>query len=356
MAVLSRSAWTTAKNQAPAIKRDQTEIYLHYPGQPGAIGRASQAATARRLRNYRVMHTRGQYSEIAYNWAVDQDGRIWELRGKRQCGGNGGQTTNRRGQAILVLTGNTEQPTEDCIRGINECIAMIRDWQPTARTIRGHRESFEASTVCPGEPIMRLIKAGAFTGNVAQSVPEAVKDAARPWRDSPRAKSMEAAQVERIQKLLGVKADGVYGDKTGTAVSAVQAALELTPDGVWGPATEDAVTTLNELKKDTERLIAFGEQIHWRTDVTKKAVEELPAAIFAHKVPLEGDFKGQSGDAAGIRKWYAHDVKRIVDAVREQGQQNAVVREDVAALGAGLIALDKKVDALVEALTESKPA
>lgn len=334
MTVLSRSAWTTAKNQAPAIKRDQTEIYLHYPGQPGAIGRGSVAATAQRLRNYRLMHTRGQYSEIAYNWAVDQDGRIWELRGKRQCGGNGGQTTNRRGQAILVLTGNTEQPTEDCIRGINECIAMIRDWQPTARTIRGHRESFEASTVCPGEPIMRLIKAGAFTGKAAQSVPEAVKDAARPWRDSPRVKGMDAGVVEGVQKLLGLTDDGIYGDKTGTAVAAVQASLELTPDGIWGPATEAAVSKIDDIHDRVTRYLD-----------TKTS--HVARQVWEHQIELKGsEFEGKISTPGTKFIWLDHE--------RETGE--AAIRRDIDAIGAGLIALDKKVDALVKALADHKGA
>ena len=66
------------------------------------------------------------------------------------CGGNGGTTTNRRGQAILVLVGNNEQPTQDAIEGVRWAIAHIQEKHPGAKKVLGHRDSFEASTACLG--------------------------------------------------------------------------------------------------------------------------------------------------------------------------------------------------------------
>lgn len=55
-----------------------------------------------------------------------------------------------------------------------------------------------------------------------------------PWRTSKRVAGMTAAEVRRIQQLVGVTADGIYGDKTGTAVAAIQAVLEV-PRRSLGP-------------------------------------------------------------------------------------------------------------------------
>ena len=43
--------------------------------------------------------------------------------------------------------------------------------------------------------------------------------------------------AQAVQVLVGCEADGIYGNKTKTAVAAVQAAAGLNPDGVCGPKT-----------------------------------------------------------------------------------------------------------------------
>ena len=163
----SRSEWLGKGHTAPTLKRAQTEIYIHHPGSPGTIGRESHSATVSRLRGYHRMHTVSNgWSDIAYNYAVSQNGDVYSLRGRdRQCGGNGGTTTNRRGQAILVLVGNNEQPTQDAIEGVRWAIAHIQEKHPGAKKILGHRDSFEASTACPGSILHGMVKSGVFYGS-----------------------------------------------------------------------------------------------------------------------------------------------------------------------------------------------
>ena len=163
----SRSDWLGKGHTAPTLKQAQTEIYIHYPGSPGTIGRESHSATVSRLRGYHRMHTvTNGWSDIAYNYAVSQNGDVYSLRGRdRQCGGNGGTTTNRRGQAILVLVGNSEQPTQDAIEGVRWAIAHIQEKHPGAKKILGHRDSFEASTACPGNILHGMVRKGVFYGS-----------------------------------------------------------------------------------------------------------------------------------------------------------------------------------------------
>lgn len=126
-----------------------------------------------------------------------------------------------------------------------------------------------------------------------------------PWRTSKRVAGMTTDQVRRIQQVVGVTVDGIYGDKTGTAVAALQAVLELPSDGVWGPATEAAVSKLED---KIDRLIAFGEQIHWRVDT-------MPQRILDEPVDLEGAWKGQQSTLRRMRAWYAEDLRQIKEGV-----------------------------------------
>lgn len=185
MAYYSRSSWTSSAKSAVALAgtgRTQTEIYIHYPGQAAAIGKASVESQKARLRGYLRLHkvARG-WADIAYNVAVDQRGNVYELRGiDRQCGANGGTASNRRGQAILVLVGNNEAPTAECIAGIKDAVSRIRKVHPTAKRIRGHQQSPDASTACPGSHLMRLVRSGALEPGAVTKVPSGGASAPAP--------------------------------------------------------------------------------------------------------------------------------------------------------------------------------
>jgi peptidoglycan hydrolase-like protein with peptidoglycan-binding domain len=49
--------------------------------------------------------------------------------------------------------------------------------------------------------------------------------------------SKDTDRVEKLQKLLGIKVDGVFGDTTELAVKKYQKKNGLTQDGVVGPTT-----------------------------------------------------------------------------------------------------------------------
>lgn len=54
------------------------------------------------------------------------------------------------------------------IAAVDGLLAQVKDGYPSVDYLRGHRESPDASTSCPGDQIMQLITDGAFTfdGNV----------------------------------------------------------------------------------------------------------------------------------------------------------------------------------------------
>jgi hypothetical protein len=57
--------------------------------------------------------------------------------------------------------------------------------------------------------------------------------------------------VKRIQRALGIKADGVLGPKTRRAIKRFQRAHDLKPDGVAGPATLEALGLAGKPKNGT---------------------------------------------------------------------------------------------------------
>ena len=194
MAYYSRSSWTSAGKGGTVLKgtgRTMTTIYIHYPGSGGTIGKASVASTKSRLEGYRRQHKNGNgWADIAYNVAVDQSGNVWELRGiDRQSGANGGTASNRSGQAILVLVGNNEAPTAECVAGIKDAVRRIRAVHPKAKTIRGHQQSPDASTACPGAHLMKLVRSGGLEpGASVPSVPAGGASAPKPSKPATKGK------------------------------------------------------------------------------------------------------------------------------------------------------------------------
>ena len=231
MAYYSRSSWTSAGKGGTVLKgtgRTMTTIYIHYPGSGGTIGKASVASTKSRLEGYRKQHKNGNgWADIAYNVAVDQSGNVWELRGiDRQSGANGGTASNRSGQAILVLVGNNEAPTAECVAGIKDAVRRIRAVHPKAKTIRGHQQSPDASTACPGAHLMKLVRSGGLEpGASVPSVPAGGASAPRPSKPAVTkgGKLVEdgrlgTATVKVLQKRLGVTQDGRAGEDTWKAL------------------------------------------------------------------------------------------------------------------------------------------
>ncbi|MCL6424358.1 N-acetylmuramoyl-L-alanine amidase [Brachybacterium sp. JHP9] len=256
-----------------------------------AIGLESRQGVIARLQSIldgHMNHPTEPYVDIAYNWAVDQVGRIWELRGKRQSGANGTSESNRVGQSILCLVGNTEAPTTELVASVNHLITYIREWQPSALSVFGHQDS--VPTQCPGQQIMKLIAAGAFggvspipkfdDGNIGVPIPEIpgmqvginVDGRLGEWTVKVLQRRLGITADGRagsgtwraLQSFLGTPSDGIVANQSYTAdelgngisggwqftgrnssgssmVRALQAYIGVSVDGVWGEGTTAAL-------------------------------------------------------------------------------------------------------------------
>ena len=170
---LARSAALKApptKELTPMASSEVLGFALHWPGTTSPIGPATASSIGRRLEAYRRMHTdttsvKHGWSDIGYQMAIDQAGRVWALRGIRyRSAANGDATTNRRYGAVLLMVGPGEEPTKAMVQAIRDF--RVQQWlkmYPTARTIVGHQSIRPQGTECPGPKVMDLLGSNVLT-------------------------------------------------------------------------------------------------------------------------------------------------------------------------------------------------
>lgn len=166
LAYLPRTAWnarTPSKPPRPLQPGPVRGIVLHYP----AMGKRhlfAQADVARALRGWQDFHMDDrEWSDIAYQIAVDQAGRKWKLRGlTTMSGANGNEELNEQYGAILLVVGDSETPTGALITSTREVIADFRRLNIKANLIKPHSAVRPDGTKCPGDPVRGLIASGQF--------------------------------------------------------------------------------------------------------------------------------------------------------------------------------------------------
>jgi hypothetical protein len=155
----------------------------HYPGTPkpiNAVGDAGFRRVCSALRGWQDYHMNGRgWSDIAYQVAVDQEGRAYTLRGiNTQSGANGNATANEDFGAVLLILGNDEAPSDKMIATAKAVHADFRKRYPNCRVrpyghqeVRQHTSSGEITTSCPGTRVMALIRAGKLDAATAPVKP-----------------------------------------------------------------------------------------------------------------------------------------------------------------------------------------
>ncbi|MCM2675561.1 peptidoglycan recognition protein family protein [Alkalicoccobacillus plakortidis] len=116
--------------------------------------------------------------------------------------------------------------------------------------VLGHREFQGASTACPGINMDQVRKAlgegKTYTPPKTEVKPVTVT---APTPSKPRTlrldtkNMMNGEDVKKVQRAVGVKADGWFGSETDKAVRAYQASLNLDADGIVGALTWEAIDT-----------------------------------------------------------------------------------------------------------------
>jgi hypothetical protein len=147
-------------------------LACHWPGSTqDAIGDPGQEAIASRLRAYRDYHVnvRG-WSDIGYNMAIDQGGRVWDCRGITRVGAHCASRTNPDANhewvGVLFIVGDSEPLTPAATRAFQEFrySVFLEHW-PGRTRLTGHGRAPGvpgAQTSCPGPHVAAELPDGAL--------------------------------------------------------------------------------------------------------------------------------------------------------------------------------------------------
>jgi hypothetical protein len=210
--ILPRSAWAA---RAPTC-RSLTNPYrmvVHHTASPTNDSMTPE----QRLRQTQAYHmdSRG-YCDIAYNFLMSRDARVWEGRGD---GVLGGHTLNQNaGNMALCIIGTY---TTDTLTPQQECAAAgWMAWQSSLHgialnrtNIKGHREW--GSTECPGQRVFDRL--GALVQQASTSC-AGTPPPAPPWAAAFVGQSFVGAHLGAVTLELGSTVDGWFELRnTGTA-------------------------------------------------------------------------------------------------------------------------------------------
>jgi hypothetical protein len=264
-----RSAWTStprpASKLAAMVPWEVEGVALHYTGSTKPLGQtASLALSARRLEGERRFHVnpppkgRG-WSDIAYNVAIDVEGRVFDARGiAYRSAANGNAAVNRRYGAVTWLIGVGDKPTPAMVNA-------FREWRqtywlaqyPHAAAVVGHRDLY--ATECPGDPAYALVRSGDLTTGVDVPLTDAEIDAiATRTRDKILAVTYGSSSDGKpftLAMLLGevrvnaikaatITATGVDVDELATAIAAQLPPGQVDPKIIASAVAEELAARL----------------------------------------------------------------------------------------------------------------
>jgi hypothetical protein len=164
--VQPRSAWGARAHRCSTRDSDFYRMALHHTA---ARATANVELALRQAQSYH-MDGRG-YCDIAYHFAVAQDGRVFELRPMPFRGGH--TLNNNTGNIGIVFVGcfdgacGNDQPSDQLMgsgAGIVAMLSQLEGIEINSDRVRGHRDHSGAQTACPGanlHPRLEEIRAGA---------------------------------------------------------------------------------------------------------------------------------------------------------------------------------------------------
>jgi hypothetical protein len=215
---MARSAWTTAARGGSQLTGSKlVGIAVHWPGTTSnAYGVESASKVAARLRGWWDYHvnTRG-WSDIGYNMAIDQAGRVWDLRGLSRvgahCASDANPDANHEWIGVLFVLGDEERPTAEMIRAFQDFRwdVFLPRW-PNRGSLTGHGRAPGvpgAQTSCCGPYAAAKILDGTLAKRPSTPTPE-------PEPEPPIRKDSDMALLlrggsSRRRLILGDQALGV---------------------------------------------------------------------------------------------------------------------------------------------------
>ena len=205
-----RSYWTSTPQGVNYYDDDQRipqlvaaklqGLAIHYPGDGNLIyANLTKGQVGEKIRAYWRHHvlTR-KWSDIGYQAAIDQAGRVWDLRGlsyrPAAHASPANPDANEEFGAVLFVIGNSEMPSARLIAAFNTWARerWLKRW-PKATKLTVHRRVPGAKTVCPGSRTVALVD----TGKLHLGGPSTRPPATSPTKPSVSlSKLIEAARTD----------------------------------------------------------------------------------------------------------------------------------------------------------------
>lgn len=186
------------------------------------------------VEDIRKMHLARGFNDVGYHYIIKRDGTVQKGRADNVVGAHvAGHNTGSLG---ICCIGGIERATGPNVGVDNRTqaqkdatVLLVQDLlrkHPTAQVV-GHRDMPGAKTQCPG------FNAQSWWASVDTGSAETVTIKEMPV--IRRGSTGEA--VRQAQRLMGLKADGMFGPRTEAAAIAFQRRGQLLPDGIIGRAT-----------------------------------------------------------------------------------------------------------------------
>lgn len=160
---MPRSAWTAdlpPHNPTLLVDSEVRGFAVHWPGGGGSLAGVNVPQLLQGELHYHV-DVRG-WSDIAYQHAVDLNGKVWTLRGLDvRSAANGDVDPNRHYGAITCIYGPGDTPSAAMIQAIQDFRTQV--WLkrfPHATEVKTHNQVRPAPTECPGPKMTALVLDG----------------------------------------------------------------------------------------------------------------------------------------------------------------------------------------------------
>lgn len=243
----ARNAWTTATRGGAFITPSRIlGIVYHWPGTSmDAFGVESEADVASHIRGWWTYHVKVRgWVDIGYNFAIDQAGRVWDLRGSGRVGAHCASASNPDANwewiGVLLILGDEEKPSPAMLQACRDFRNQVFLKKFPGKTrVTGHNRVPGASTTCCGPYAFSAIDAGHMVGGSLPPVDEE-------W-------NMDENTFKRWVQ------EAVHSTKIGRS------------DNTFGTAMGEAAK-IDEIWSALQKLIA-----------------DLPRAVMAYKNPNFGD-------------------------------------------------------------------
>lgn len=164
--VIARAGWGAREPAGEFRAHEIRTLTVHHT----AVELADDHQAPARLRGHQSFHQQQGWPDVAYHFAIDRAGNVYQGR-PVEAAGDTFTNYDPYGHFLPVLEGdyNTQSPTELQLESLVLLLAWaVQEYSVDPSTIAGHRDY--AATTCPGDSVYEVIADGTLATRVRASV------------------------------------------------------------------------------------------------------------------------------------------------------------------------------------------